>query len=376
MIYLDNPATTHKKPLSVSASMFYNTLVNSVNAGHGAHRCSLKGVRIIASAQDETAELMNIDFPERIVFCQNASLALNMAIGGILSGGGHAIVTSMEHNSVLRPVHSFGNYTMVYADGEGYVDPDMIEAVIGEDTKMIICTHASNVSGSIQPIAKIGEIAKKYGILFLVDAAQTAGSVEIDVKQMHADMIAFSGHKGLMSPLGTGGLYVGENVRLLPIISGGTGSDSKNLNQPENLPDMLQVGTMNTPAIAALAAGIKKVKRIGTKRILEHERELASMTIDALDKIDGVRVLGGRDMNKRNGTVSFVVDSYASGEVSRILDAEYNIETRGGWHCAYYAHQTLGSEEAGAVRVGYGWYNTRRDAKRLIKAVKKIAQKR
>ena len=373
MIYLDNPATTRRKPLRVMASLFYNSLVNSVNAGRGAHRFSLRGASLLASAEDEIAALFNIDTPERIVFTQNATLALNMAISGILSGGGHAIVTSMEHNSVLRPVHSHGNYTMVYADEYGYVSPDDIEAVIGPDTRLIVCTHASNVCGSIQPVAQIGALARRRGLLFLLDAAQTAGSVDINVEEINADMVAFSGHKGLMSPLGTGGLYVGERAELVPIISGGTGSASESLSQPDYLPDMLQAGTMNTPAIAAMQAGAKFVRHIGTSNILAHERALAEDFLERICAINGVRILGGHDMSKRNGTVAFTFNELGSAEAAQLLDTRYGIAARGGWHCAYYAHRTLGTEASGAVRVGFGWYNTLRDSKRLSSAVRQIA---
>lgn len=373
MIYLDNPATTHRKPVRVMASLFCNSIVNSVNAGRGAHRYSLRGAELIAAAEDEIAALFNIDAPERIVFTQNATLALNMAIGGILSEGGHAIVTSMEHNSVLRPVHSYANFTMVYADEYGYVNPDDIEAAVRPDTLLVICTHASNVCGSIQPVEQIGALARRHGLLFLMDAAQTAGTVEIDAKKMNVDMIAFSGHKGLMSPLGTGGLYVGERAELVPIISGGTGSASESLNQPEYLPDMLQAGTMNTPAIAAMKTGVQYVRKIGTDNILAHERALAEAFIEQICAVNGVKVLGGRDMSKRNGTVAFTFDGLGSAEAAQLLDSRYKIAARGGWHCAYYAHRTLGSESAGAVRVGFGWYNRLSDSRKLAEAVREIA---
>lgn len=375
MIYLDNAATTRKKPWRVYASLFYNSLVNSVNAGRGAHRYSLRGAEVISETQEELAWLFNIDTPERIAFTANATLALNMAIGGVLADGGHAVVTSMEHNSVLRPVNNLGNFTMVYADSEGYVHPSDVEAAVREDTRLIVCTHASNVCGSIQPIAEIGAIAKKHGVLFLVDAAQTAGIVDIDVKKMKADMLAFSGHKGLLSPQGTGGLYVGEGVNLTPIISGGTGSASESLMQPDYMPDMLHAGTLNTPAIAALGEGVRFIRRIGCDRILAHERELATEFIERIDGVARVRVLGGMDIGRRNGTVSFCIDGIGSAEVSQLMDEEYGIAVRGGWHCAYYAHKTLGTEKYGAVRAGFGWDNTMHDVKAIAKAVKEIAAK-
>ncbi|MBQ7793214.1 MAG: aminotransferase class V-fold PLP-dependent enzyme [Clostridia bacterium] len=374
MIYLDNPATTKRKPLSVVTSLTKNTLLNSVNAGRGGHKYSIKGAKIVTDTADKLAKLFKISAPERIAFTQNATLALNMAINGILSQGGHAIVTSMEHNSVLRPVNKLGNYTVVYADNEGYVNPEDIKAAIKDDTKLIVCTHASNVSGSIQPIAEIGKIARANGLIFLVDAAQSAGTVDIDVDAMCIDLLAFSGHKSLLGPLGTGGLYVGERARLEPYITGGTGSLSKSLTQPLTLPDMLHSGTLNTPAIAALGRAVDFILKKGSSKILAHERLLAENLINRLDSIDGVSVLGGRDMNKRNGTVAFTVDGMPSEEVSRILAVQYDIATRGGWHCAYLAHKTLGTARHGAVRAGFSYYNSMYDVRALSYAISDIVK--
>lgn len=374
MIYLDNPATSRKKPLQVTASLIYNSIVNSSNAGRGSHRYSLRGAGLIAAAAEDTARLFGIEDSGQIAFTSGASLALNMAILGVLKNGGSAIVTSMEHNSVLRPVHMMGAYTVVWADENGYVNPNDIEAAIEPDTKLIVCTHASNVSGSIQPIAKIGAIARKHGIIFLVDCAQTAGSVTINVEEMNIDLLAFSGHKGLAGPLGTGGLYVRKNVELSPIITGGTGSLSESLLQPDFMPDMLQTGTMNTPAIAALGRAVRVAQDYGIERILHHERNLAEEFIENIIASQGVRVLGGCDMNRRNGTVAFTIDGIESGKAAEILDSKYHIAVRGGWHCAYLAHKTLGTEKTGAVRVGFGRYNNRAQVKKLAKAVREISK--
>ncbi len=374
MIYLDNPATTKRKPFKVTASLAKNTLFNSVNAGRGSHKYSLYGANVVTDTADRLAKLFNIKNPERIGFTSNATLALNMAIGGVLSDGGHAVVTSMEHNSVLRPVNKHGSFTVVYADNEGFVDPDDIKAAIRKDTKLIVSTHASNVSGSIQPIGEIGKIARNADLLFLADAAQTAGAVNIDVESMYIDLLAFSGHKSLLGPLGTGGLYVGERATLSPYITGGTGSLSKRLTQPTLLPDMLHAGTINTPAIAALGRSVDYVLKKGTDNILSHERYLANNLINRLDSIDGVTVIGTHDINRRNGTVSFVIDGMPSEEVARILALNYDIAVRGGWHCAYLAHKTLGTAKDGAVRVGFGLYNSMYDVRALSYAVADIAR--
>lgn len=373
MIYLDNAATTLRKPFPVTASLIKNSIFSNVNAGRGSHRFSLKGAAMLDAAAEELSVLFGIEDSSRIAFMPNATLALNTAIGGVLPDGGHAVVTSMEHNSVLRPIHAHASYTMVWANEEGFVNPNDIEAVIGKDTKLIICTHISNVCGSIQPIAEIGAIARRHNLLFLVDAAQSAGLLDIDVREMNIDLLAFSGHKGLMGPMGTGGLYVGERAELVPIITGGTGSASDSLTQPDTLPDMLQSGTQNVPAISALGRAAAFVREIGTTRILAHERALADEFMQLISGIDGVRILGSGDIRRRNGTVAFVLDRLPSAEASEQLDKEYSIAVRGGWHCAYTAHKTLGSAAFGAVRASFGYYNNRNDVKRLAAAVKKLS---
>lgn len=374
MIYLDNAATTLKKPFPVTAALIKNNIFSNVNAGRGSHSFSLKGAAMLDAAAEEVAQLFGIEDSSRIAFMPNATLALNTAIGGALPNGGHAVVTSMEHNSVLRPIHSHASYTMVWADSEGFVKPEDIEAVIGRDTKLIICTHISNVCGSIQPIAQIGELARRHNLLFLVDAAQSAGILDIDVREMNIDLLAFSGHKGLMGPMGTGGLYVGERAGLVPIITGGTGSASDSLTQPDTLPDMLTSGTQNVPAISALGRAAAFVREIGTTRILTHERALADEFMQLVSGISGVKILGSGDIRRRNGTVAFVLDRLPSAEASERLDKEYGIAVRGGWHCAYTAHKTLGSADFGAVRASFGYYNSRNDVKRLAAAVKKLSQ--
>ncbi len=373
MIYLDNAATTKIKPRCVINSLINNTIENSVNAGRGGHSLSQKGTSVISNTQDSLARLFNISEPERIAFTQNATLALNMAINGALANGGHVIVTSMEHNSVLRPVHRLGNYTIVNADSEGFVDPDDIKMAIKPDTVLIISTHVSNVSGSIQPVAEIGRIARENNLLFLVDAAQSAGAVKIDVAKMNIDLLAFSGHKSLLGPLGTGGLYVGERAKLMPYITGGTGSDSKSLLQPEYMPDMLHAGTLNTPAIAALGTAAEYVLRHGTKNILAAERALAKDLIGRISEIDGVNVVGSKDISRRNGTVSFTIDSLSSQTASEILSEQYGIAVRGGWHCAYTAHKTLGTAQSGTIRASFGLFNSISDSKKLAFAVKEIS---
>lgn len=373
MIYLDNPATSMQKPASVISAMNNNTINLSVNAGRGGHWASIRGAEGIAEAQDEIAEFFNIQTPERIAFTQNATYALNMAIGGLLRREDHAVITSMEHNSVLRPVHMLCRYTIVKANRNGEINPLDIERAIRKNTKLVITTHASNVCGTVMPILRIGEICKRHNIPYLVDSAQTAGIIPIDVEKMNISMLAFSGHKGLMGPLGTGGLYVREGVHLSPIIVGGTGTESMNKNQPLGMPDMLHSGTLNTPAIMALSTAVKYIKKIGIENIEEKERKLAEWLFESLMNINGVRAYGVSGGN-RNGTVAFNIGEMPSQEVSDILNQDYHIATRGGYHCSYISHQTLGTEKSGAVRVGFGWFSTKDEAESLLSCVNKIAK--
>lgn len=375
MIYLDNPATSMQKPAQVLEAMNRFTKNASVNAGRGGHWASLRGAVGIGETQETLAEFFGIKNPERIAFTQNATYALNMAITGFLTRRDHVIITSMEHNSVIRPVHRLCSYTMVEANREGELDPKRIERAIRKNTKMVITTHASNVCGTIMPVYEIGRICRKYGLVYLLDSAQTAGIIPIDVEKMGVSMLAFSGHKGLMGPLGTGGLYVAEGVRLSPVIVGGTGSQSKNKYQPEDMPDMLHSGTMNTPAIMALKTAVEYINSVGIENIEEKERKLAENLISGLKNISGVQVLG-KERGMRNGTVAFNIGDMPSGEVADILDREFGIATRGGYHCAYTAHQTLGSEKSGAVRVGFGAFSTKSEGDALLFAVNKIAKNR
>jgi len=371
MIYLDNAATSYFKPECVIKSMIEATALLSANAGRGGHKLSIKAMDMIYYATEAVADLFGIDNPENIAYTQNATLALNMAIGGILDKGDHAVVTQMEHNSVLRPVNYYGgNYTVVKADKKGFVNPTAVENAITPHTKLIVCTHASNVCGSIQPLKEISQIAKKYNIPFLVDAAQTAGCYPLKIKEVGADVLAFSGHKGLMGPLGTGGLYVSDKIKLKPIISGGTGSNSESILQPDFMPDMLQSGTLNTPAIVALGEASRFIMRENTEAIHEKERYLANALTEDLCSIKGITVYGDITGEKRNGTVAFNVNGFSSTEVSEYLDKNYSIATRAGFHCAPFAHEALETGGEGCVRVSFGYFNDLRDEKILVKALK------
>lgn len=374
MLYLDNAATTLKKPASVYASMIYNTLKNSVNAGHGGHYYSLRGAKGIYDAAEALSALLGISNPERIAFTQNATYALNMGIRGLVSENDHVVTTAMEHNSVLRTLHSLCNYTLTEADSRGYVRPDAIEAAIKPETKLIVVNHISNVSGTVQNIKEIGRLAKKHNIPLMVDAAQSIGATDINAEDMGIDMLAFSGHKGLMGPLGVGCLYVSDRIQLKPSFTGGTGSDSKNLNQPEVLPDMLQPGTLNTPAIIACGSAARYIKKRGASAIGEEETYLAVRFIEKIKNIINVNVYGNLSAQGRNSTVAFNINGVDSVELAERLNKEYFICVRGGWHCAYPAHCAIGTEKTGAVRASFGAFNTIHSADKLADAVYKISR--
>lgn len=369
MLYLDNAATTLKKPFSVYAELMKSTVFGGGNAGRGGHKQSMAAVKTIIDTQDLIAQLFKIPLPQNIVFTQNATYALNTAIFGSVTDGGHIVVTQMEHNSVLRPVYHLGNYTVVKADESGYVAPEAVEKAIRKDTKLIVCTHASNVCGTLQPVYEIGRIAKKHGIPFLVDTAQTAGCIEIDAVEMNADMIVFSGHKGLMGPLGTGGLYIKNSESVMPLVMGGTGSNSESIIQPCFMPDKFHSGTMNTPAIAALGAGVKYVLHHGVEAIGEHEKRLADSFRDNLMNMDNVTLYGRED---GIATVAFNIGNLGSEETFERLEGRASV--RAGYHCAPLAHVAIGTQERGVVRASFGMFNNMRDVRKMTDYVYNISR--
>ena len=307
-----------------------------------------------------------------MAFFQNDTYALNTAICGFLKPQDHVIITNMAHNSVLRPVHRHGRYSVAKADKNGNLIISSLKNAIREDTKLIVCTHASNVCGSIEPIKKISEIAHEKGIKVLADTAQTAGVQDIDVLDLGIDMLTFSGHKGLMGPLGTGGLYISEDINLEPLVVGGTGSMSESFTQPEIMPDMLHSGTQNMPAIAALGKGVEFVKK-HRQEIEEKEKSLAVNFIEEILNIDGVKVYGNI-YNDRNATVAFNIKDIDCIRVARVLEEEFNIQLRAGLHCAPLAHKALKTEKTGCVRASFGFFNKTNDVKKIVSAINKIAK--
>jgi len=350
------------------------------NPGRSAHRLSVEAGRVVYEAREAVAELFNAPDPLRVVFGPNVTEALNLALRGILRPGDHVVTSSMEHNSMMRPLRALERegveVTVVRCSPEGFLDPADVEAVIRPNTVMIALNHASNVVGTLLPVAEVGRIARRYGLLLLVDAAQTGGAYPIDVQADSIDLLGFTGHKSLYGPMGTGGLIIGERVdlaRLRPLKRGGTGSRSEREEQPDFLPDMCESGTPNAVGLAGLAAGVRWVLERGVEAIRAHEVELAQRLIEGLKSIPGVTLYGGGDAQRQVPVVSFNIEGLEPSEVGLRLDEEYGIMCRVGLHCAPAAHKTIGTFPAGTVRFGLGYFNTMEEVERAIKAVEEVA---
>lgn len=372
MIYLDNAATSAKKPESVYRTLIYATVNNSINAGRGGYTSSKGASEILFNTRESLSRLFNINNPERIVFAQNTTHALNMAIKGVLSYGDHVIYTSMEHNSVLRPIKALEKSqrvrsSVLNADENGVLDVNRLNQLIRPNTKLICMTHSSNVCGNINEIYKAAEIAKAHGVLFLVDAAQSAGILDIDAKKI--DLLAFPGHKGLMAPMGTGGLFVREGITLKTIIEGGTGSLSELEYQPDVMPDMLESGTQNIPAIAGLGAAADFILETGIENIKNHEDMLCHYFEERVRQMPNVTVYGG---NEKTAICALNFRGLDCVDAAGILNDKYSIAVRSGLHCAILAHKTLGTQKSGLVRFSFGYFNTLQEVQKAVDAVYEI----
>lgn len=365
MIYLDNGATSFPKPPSVSEAVRYAMRTYAANAGRGSHRMSVMAAEALWRARERLSQLFGIPKPERLVFTLNCTDSLNMGLLGLLNAGDDLIISDMEHNSVYRPAVALkekGVRTLfAESDAAGMVSMESVRQQITPRTRLICLQHASNVGGGINPIREIGEMAHENGILFMVDAAQTAGCVPIDVEKDHIDILAFPGHKGLLGPQGTGGLYVREGITLRPLRRGGTGSASESAEMPSFLPDRLESGTQNLPGIAGLSESTAWILKTGVPRILQHERMLLKRMMDKVYGMRGVTVLGPRDISKRTGVLSLAFDGRDAAEIADILDKRYGIAVRAGLHCAPLAAKRFGILETGSLRFSPGVFNLPRD---------------
>ena len=375
-VYFDNAATSYPKPPSVYEAINFTLQHVGANPGRGEHSLSQSANRIIFEARETIAEFFNIPNSRNIVFTSNGTEAINLALKGFLKPGDHGIISSMEHNSVVRPLNSLKNdgvnVTIVQCDKEGKLNPDYVFKEIKKNTRLIVLTHASNVTGTILPVEEIGEIAAKKGIPLLVDAAQTAGTIPIDVLRNNISLLACPGHKSLLGPQGTGFLYICEGFNLKPLIEGGTGSNSELSEQPDFLPDRFQSGTLNTPGIAGLKAGIEFINKKSIQTIKEHEDMLSKTFINKLKEINRVRIYGPLSIKEKTAVVSFNIKGKDSADIATALDEKYQIMVRVGLHCSPHAHKTIGTFPDGTIRVSFSIFNTVHEIDYFIDSLKVI----
>ena len=380
VVYLDNAATSWPKPKTVLEAMAHFMNDIGANPGRSGHRLSVEAGRIICDGRDIVAKLFNIDDPMHVVFGLNATDGLNLAIRGTLKKGDHVITSSMEHNSVMRPLRDLEKegveITVVQCSKEGFLDPVDVIPAIKKNTKLIVMNHGSNVAGSLLPLREVGKIAHEHNIRFAIDAAQTAGVIPIDFKKDNVDMVAFTGHKGLLGPQGTGGLAIADDMTekdLRHIRSGGTGSRSEFEVQPEFFPDKYESGTMNTVGIAGLVAGVEYILAEGIDKIHAREMRHTKRFIKGLLDISEVTLYGGRDERRATATMSINIKDMAQSDVGLVLDEQYDIMVRVGLHCAPLAHKTLGTSPNGTVRLAAGYFTTDKEVEFAIDAIEEIA---
>jgi cysteine desulfurase / selenocysteine lyase len=380
MIYFDNAATSWPKPPVVSEAMTRFLAEVGANPGRSGHHLSVDAARVIYHARQAVAKFFDAPDPMRVVFGHNVTEALNLALRGLLQSGDHVITSSMEHNSVMRPLRWLETQGVAISvtpcSPQGFLDPADLEKAIQPNTKLIVLNHASNVVGTLLPVAEAGRIARQHGLLQLVDTAQTAGAYPINMQQDYIDLLAFTGHKSLLGPTGTGGLILGERVAddaIAPLILGGTGSRSEEEMQPEFLPDRFESGTPNAVGLAGLSASLHWLHETDVDIIRQHEMSLTRQLINGLNTIPGVTVYGGGDAELQTATVSFNIASMEPSTVGVRLDEEYGILCRVGLHCAPAAHRTLGTFPDGSVRFGMGIFNTAEEVEQAVEAVAQLA---
>lgn len=377
MIYMDNAATTLHKPDVVKAAVLaaFDTMGN---AGRGASEPALDASRVIYAAREKLAHFFNAESASRIVFTANSTESLNIAIKGLFCPGNHVITTVLEHNSVLRPLYECQEQgveiTILGCDEKGNISYEEMERAVKDNTKAVVCTHASNLTGNMIDLNKVGEITKRHGLLLVVDASQTAGVWPVDVQEQGIDVLCFTGHKGLLGPQGTGGMYVRTGVDIRPLLSGGSGIDTYNPHHPSQMPTALEAGTLNGHGIAGLGAAVTYLEETGLNVIRKKEQSLMRRFYEGISPIPGIIVYGDFSTNDRAAIVSFNIGDYDSSEVSDELNVEYGIVTRPGAHCAPLMHKALGTVEQGAVRFSFSHYNTEEEVDTAVRAVEELAR--
>jgi len=384
-IYFDNAATSWPKPKQVAEAI--NNFITNIgsSAGRSGHSQSVEAGRIVYDTRELIAELFNIKDPLDIAFTLNSTMALNLIIFGLLDSSSHVITSSLEHNSVMRPLRSLEKkgleISQIKSQENEYINlstlREEIENQIKKNTKAIIFNHASNVTGTILPIKEIGNIAKKHGIPMCVDASQSAGSIPIDIIDMNIDLLAFTGHKSLLGPQGTGGMYISKKMQPLvnTVIFGGTGSFSEEESQPDYMPDKYESGTKNSMGISGLAEGIKFIRKEGIERIRNHEKNLTKFALQEMNKLPDIKIYGPKDSEKQSSVIAFNIKGEDPGEVALFLD-ENKIMTRPGLHCAPSAHKTIGTFPMGTNRISFGYFNTIEEIEYFIKILKKYKKEK
>ena len=377
MIYLDSAATSYHKPDGVARAVA-EAISHMGNPGRGAHEASLDASRVVYGTREKMAGLFGVEEASQIVFTANSTESLNIAIQGLVDPGDHVITTVMEHNSVLRPLYLCQqrgvSLTILPFSAAGTVTPEAIEAVIRSNTRMIVCTHGSNLTGDLNDLEAIGRVCKKHHLLFVVDASQTAGVFPIQMDSMNIDVLCFTGHKSLMGPQGTGGMCVRKGVQIRPLLVGGSGIDSYSKIHPQVMPTALEAGTLNAHGIAGLSAALDFIKKVTPDVIRQREEELTRRFVSQIKSIPGVKLYGNYEQFPRAPILSLNILDYDSGEIADALAQDYGIMTRAGAHCAPLMHEALGTKSQGAVRFSFSYFNTEEEIEQAANAIRELAE--
>ena len=376
-IYLDNAATSFPKPKEVATAVYDFMVNNGTSSGRGSYKKAMQSDYIVYECRKLIGNLFNFDDPKKVVFTSNVTDSLNIAIRGILKENDHVITSSLEHNAVWRCLKTLEKDINIKIDTvecskDGITNPEDIKKYIRKDTALIVFTQASNVLGTIQPIKEIGKIARENKIVFLVDAAQSAGAMKIDIKEDNIDILAFTGHKSLLAPMGTGGLIINTDIDIKPLKAGGTGGDSAYEYQPDYYPNHLETGTSNVSGIAGLRAAIKFLNREGIDNIHNKEKELTKYALQRLETVKDIEIYGPKDCEKILSVISFNIKNKRPEDISTILDQKYDIMLRAGLHCAPTAHSVINTKDRGSLRIGIGYFNTKDDIDKLVEALNNL----
>ena len=376
-VYLDNAATSYPKPKVVADAVYDFMINNGTSSGRGSYKKAMESDFLVYNARKEIASLFNFDDPKRVIFTSNITESLNLAIRGIVKNEDNVITSSLEHNSVWRCLKTLEkerniSITKINSNKEGYVNIEDISNNIKENTSLIVFTHASNVLGTIQPIREIGKIARNRNIPFLVDAAQSAGAFPIDIKKDNIDLLAFTGHKSLLGPMGTGGLLINCEYEISPLKVGGTGGDSAYEYQPNYYPNKLETGTLNVSGIVGLLESVRYIKKEGICKIYNKEKELIKYALEKLEGVKNIELYGPKNYKDIVGVISFNIKNMKAEDIAYILDNKYDIMVRAGLHCAPNAHELIGTKDIGTLRIGIGYFNEKEDIDLLVNALNEI----